>query len=451
MATNCVNNNFNYYKELVGLSIPIILGNLGHILIGAGNVIVAGRHSTLTLAAISVATAIFMTFLIAGIGLLISISPVIANLRGARKPCKNLFTVSVQYALIVGLIVFVLIWLIAALVPYINLAENMTPLVVEYLQIASFSIFGVFVFGACKEFLQAYEIVVFPNIVAITAVFVNVLLSIALVFGFYAIPSLGVKGLAISALIVRSLEGLILLFYCKNFLKGRCGNTKAYVRDLIKTGWPISVALFSEFLGFNIVAVLVGKFSALFSATHNVIVTMTGITYMIPLSISNAVAIKVGFANGEKCLRDIIKYTTHGTVMIIAFMLGCAVLYATIPEQLMRIFTNDIEVVKAGVPIIFLVVCFVLFDGVQCAAAGALKGLKKTKAIMFTMLFSYFVFGIPIGCILAYKYNIVLFGFWTGLAVALFIASIIATVLLVRSIKQAAASIQAQEHIQAGC
>lgn len=425
----------NYYKELINLSIPIILGNLGNILIGAGNVIVAGRHSTLTLAAISVATAIFMTFLIAGIGFLVSISPVIANLRGARKPCKNLFTVSIQYALLIGSITFVSIWLVAALVPHIHLAENMGPLVIEYLQITSFSAFGAFIFVACKEFLQAFEIVVFPNAISIVAVIVNILLSIVLVFGFGPIPTLGAKGLAISALVVRTLEGTILLFYCKNFLKGRCGSTQGYVKDLVKTGWPISVALFSEFLGFNLIAVLVGKFSALFSATHNVIVTMTGITYMIPLSISNAMAIKVGFANGEKCVRDIVKYTTSGTVIIVVFMFACALLYAAIPEPLMHIFTTDPEVVKAGVPVIFLVVCFVLFDGVQCAASGALKGLKKTKAIMFTMLFSYFVFGIPIGCVLAYKYNIVLYGFWSGLAVALFVASVISTTLLIRSIR----------------
>ncbi len=436
MAANCVNNNFNYYKDLISLSIPIVLGNLGNILIGAGNVIVAGRHSTLTLAAISVATAIFMTFLIAGIGFLASISPVIANLRGARKPCKNLFTVSLQYSLLVSFVTFLFIWLIVALVPYIHLAGNMTPLVVEYLQITSFSVFGVFVFVACKEFLQAYEIVVFPNVISIVSIFVNLILSVVLVFGFGAIPSLGAKGLAIAALVVRTLEGIILLFYCRRFLKTCAKEVKIYLKDLIKTGWPISIALFSEFMGFNITAVLVGKFSAIYSAAHNVIITMTSVTYMVPLSISNAIAIKVGFANGEKCLKDIIKYSTHGTVLIIAFMLACVILYSAFPSQLMHIFTNDPEVVKAGLPVIFLVVCFVIFDGVQCAASGALKGLKKTKAIMYTMLFSYFVFSIPIGCILAYKYNIVLFGFWSGLTVALLVASIIAAILLIRSIKK---------------
>ncbi len=436
MATNCINSKTNYYKELINLSIPIILGNVGNILIGAGNVIVAGRHSTLTLAAISVATAIFMTFMIAGVGFLASVSPVIANLRGAKKPCKNLFVVTIQFSLLIGLVIFVLTWLVAALVPYIHLAENMAPLVIEYLQITSFSLFGLFVFVACKEFLQAYEIVIFPNVISIVSIFVNVILSVILVFGCGIIPSLGVKGLAIAALIVRTLEGVILFFYCKNFLKSCAKNTKAYIKDLLKTGWPISVALFSEFLGFNITAVLVGKFSALFSATHNVIVTMTSITYMIPLSISNAMAIKVGFANGEKCMKDIIKYTSYGTVLIIGFMLACVVLYAAIPEPLMHIFTNDPEVIKAGIPVILLVVCFVLFDGIQCAASGALKGLKKTKAIMITMLCSYFLFGIPIGCILAYKYHIVLTGFWTGLAIALFVASIISTTFLILSIRK---------------
>ena len=92
--TNKITEYKDYAKQLIKLSIPIILGNVGNMLIGVGDVIVAGRHSTVTLAAISIASAIFMTFLIAGIGFMASISPVVSNLRGQRIPSKNLFRVT---------------------------------------------------------------------------------------------------------------------------------------------------------------------------------------------------------------------------------------------------------------------------------------------------------------------------------------------------------------------
>lgn len=453
MATGILkelNNKFdfyyNYFKELIVLSIPIMMGNVGNLLIGAGAVIIAGRHSTTTLAAISVATAISMTFIIAGIGFLSSITPVIANLRGEKKPTRNLLRVTLKYSMIISLITFSLIWLVIFLVPYIHLADNLTELVVEYLQITSFSIFGVFIFVAIKEFLQAFEIVIFPNVVSIVSIFVNVILCVILVFGFGIIPPLGAKGLAIAILIVRTLEGMVLLFYCIPFLRTGARLTNHYIKDLVKTGWPISLALFAEFLGFNITAVLVGKFSALYAAAHNVIITMTSISYMVPLSISNAMAIKVGYSNGERSIDDIKRYTLCGTAIIVGFMLLMVWVYSSFPSLLMQIFTNDMSVVSAGVPVIFVVVCFLLFDGIQCSASGALKGLKQTKPIMLTMIFSYLVFCIPIGCILAYKFNIVLLGFWIGLAVALFIASIISTTFLVINIKRIAREFKLSAH-----
>ena len=160
MSTNIIISKLteykNYAKQLIELSIPIILGNLGNMLINIGDVIVAGRHSTTTLAAISVASAIFMTFFIAGVGFMASISPVVSNLRGMRIPSKNLFRVTTVYSLLIGFIFFVLIRLIIFAVPYMGLAENLSYYVVEYLEISSWGTFAGLLFVAFKEFLQAY-------------------------------------------------------------------------------------------------------------------------------------------------------------------------------------------------------------------------------------------------------------------------------------------------------
>ena len=435
-AINKIKEYKEYAKQLVELSIPIILGNVGNMLIGVGDVIVAGRHSTITLAAISIATAIFMTFLIAGIGFIASISPVVSNLRGMRIPSKNLFRVTTIYSLLIGLLFFVLIRLITPLVPYMGLADNLSFYVVEYLEISSWGTFAGLLFVAFKEFLQAYEIVVFPNLIVVGAIFLNVFLNIVLVFGYLGFPELGVKGLAIASLIVRWLMAILLFIYCTPFLRGKTQKYKSYIKDLLKTGWPISLAMFFEFLGFNITAVLVGNFSAVYAACHNVIVTMTGTTYMIPLSISNAAAIKVGFANGEKNMFDIKKYTITGYIIIIGYMLTNMVMYGIFPKQLMRIFTKDPVVIQTCLPVFGIVLCFLLFDGLQCACVGALKGLKETKPIMWTMAFAYLIVSIPIGCLLAFKYNIVLNGFWAGLALGIIFACIISNSILIKKIKK---------------
>lgn len=448
MSINTIANRIgeykNYAKQLLELSLPIILGNIGNMLIGVGDVIVAGRHSTVTLAAISIASAIFMTFLIAGIGFMASISPVISNLRGMRIPSKNLFRVTTAYSLLIGFAFFVLIRIMILTVPYMGLAENLSFYVIEYLEISSWGTFAGLLFAAFKEFLQAYEIVIFPNLMVIAAIFLNVFLNIVLVFGYLGFPEMGVKGLAIASLIVRWLMALALFVYCIPFFRGKTQKYKNYVKDLIKTGWPISLALFFEFLGFNITAVLVGKFSSVYAACHNIIVTMTGVTYMIPLSVSNAAAIKVGFANGERNISNIKKYTTTSYILIIGYMLSNMVLYGIFPNQLLWIFTKDPNVIQTCLPVFAVVLCFLLFDGMQCACVGTLKGLKETKPIMWTMAFAYPLVSIPVGCILAFGYDVVLKGFWIGLACGILVACVISNTILLRKLKKIAKEYPAQ-------
>jgi len=431
-----INTYRGYIRDLLSLSIPIIIGNLGNMLIGVGDVFVAAKHSTDTLAAISIATAIFMSIFIAGIGLLSSISPVISNLRGQRQQTKNLFAISIIYSLILSLIFFLIIRVSLPFIDKIGLTPTLTPMVKQYLDIASFSIFGAYIFNALKEFLQAYEIVILPNLISIVAIFGNLALCFILVFGLFGFPALGVKGLAITAVIVRSLMGLVLLFYCAKFFKGKINKATSYIKDLFKIGWPISIAIFLEFSGFNVTAVLVGKISSALAAAHNLIITFASVTYMVPMSISNAMAVKVGYANGENNFLNLKRYSIAGIFLILVFMSFTAFLFVTIPKNLIEIFTTDITVLALALPVMFIVACFQIFDGLQIAFSGILRGLKTTKPILLTTALAYWIIGIPIGCILAFKYHIVLAGFWTGLAIALFVASFVSGGILLLKFKK---------------
>ena len=421
------NNNKKYFKELITLAIPILTGHIAHTFVNVGDILVAGRHSTLALAAISVASAIFMTFSIIGIGLIISVSPVVANLRGKREDSKSLIKPTLLYSIIIGAIIWLLVRISAYFVPHIELADNLTPYVVEYLNITSWSTFGICIFVGLKEFLQAYEIVKFPNFLSVLSIFANLIFNIIFVFGFWFIPAYGIKGLAYATTLVRLGQAVLLLLYCAPYLKLYLRRQKGFMKDLLKVGWPIALASFIEFLGFNITAVLVGKFSAILSAAHNIIVTLAGATYSVPLSVASALAVKVGFARGEKNYSEIVKYYRAGVIFILLFMFIMSMVYLATSEHIINLFTPDHEVVKATVPVMLLFACFLMFDGLQGISGGALRGIKKTKPIMFSMLFAFLFIGIPVGCTLAFKYGIVLKGFWIGLALALFSASIFST------------------------
>lgn len=422
-----------YILDLIHLSLPILAGNLGQMLINVGDVYVAGHYSTNVLAAISVASAIFMTFIVAGSGLCAGITPVLSNYRGERKPVKKLFGITVVYSLCLSVIFFILLWAAIPLVYKIGLSDKIINDTVEYLKISTYSIFGIFLFASLKEFLQAHEIVILPNVLISIGVVLNVVLNFALVWGFWIIPELGVTGLAIASLSVRMLLAGILFLYCMKLLKGSIyKNTKKYIKDLMITGAPIAGAMFIEFLGFNIVAILVGKFEPVYAACHNIIISVTSGVYMVPFSISNALSVKVGYANGARHSVDIKRYTLSALWFVIIYTLCAVIMYLLFKEAIMKLFTGDIAVIKLGASIMIIVACFTVFDGIQSVCMGALKGMKQTLQILMVMFLSYALVSIPTGLILAYKYNKILNGFWFGLALGITLASFTSGIILIK-------------------
>ncbi len=431
--------------DLITLSLPILAGNLSQILIGFTDTIIAGRYSTLALGAISVASAIVMTTIIGGIGLVLGISPTIANLRGKNVPCKRYFKLTILFSLIVSIPFFIILRIILWKLDYIGLSPDLIEPTKQYIDICSYSIFPSIVFVAIKEFLQAYEKVVFTNFLMFVMVILNLILNYVLTFGydfyFFSTPSLGVVGLSIATLLTKTLVSVFLVIYCIPLFKKPFLNCKSYVKDLIKVGSPISCAIFFEFLGFNLTAVLIGKFSSLFAAVHNIILCIGNFTFMIVLSISSATSIKIGYFNGKKDIENIKKYSYANWVVTFVVCLATFIILGLKSTFILTIFSKDILVINLSKKILKFAMAFLFFDGLQAASVGVLKGLKDTKIIMITMVLAYACIAIPIGYYLAYYKGIILEGFWSGLVLALLFAAVITTTRVVKNLEKMSKSL----------
>ena len=332
----CEKNLKYYIKELLTIAAPIIMGNLGFILIGVGDVVIAGRHSTDTFAAISIATAISNCILTFGMGLISSISPLLSNYRGEKKSIKKYFYPSIRFSMLLAIITSLAIVAIIPVIPKMGFEEKLVSHIQDYMFITALSTFGAYLHACLKEFLQAFEIVLFPNIVTMFCVFLNVLLNIILVFGWGPVPSLGVIGLAIASLIVRYFMGFALLIYCFINMSFKNYAEKAYYYNMVKIGMPISLAVLVEFVAFNSIAIFMGRVSGLYAAAQNLVCTLTTISFMIPFAISNAIAVKVGFANGAKNIFDLKKYSLVGTVLSVGFMLFSAIIFLSFSQNLVQ-------------------------------------------------------------------------------------------------------------------
>lgn len=432
-----MSTQFKYYaKELLNIALPIIMGNLGFILIGAGDVLIAGHHSTDTLAAISIATAITNCIQTFGIGLIASVSPLLSNFRGERKSAKKYFFPTIRFSMFLSVLVMLAVLASIPLIDYLHFEAKLVPMIKQYMFVTAFATFGGYLHAALKEFLQAFEIVLFPNLVTVFSVFLNIALNVILVFGFGPIPSLGVLGLAVASFIVRYFMGFALLIYCFSVMNFNNYKDFDYYKSLIKIGIPISCAIMVEFIAFNSIAIIMGRVSGVYAAAQNLVCTLTTVSFMVPLAISNAIAVKVGFANGAGNIKDLKRYSFVGVVMSVGFMLCSAFIFATFPQFLVKLFTQDNNLIKISIPVLYILSVFQVFDGLQVALSGIFKGMKRTGVVLISNFVAYWLISLPLGYTLAFHFHLNLRGFWYGLASAAIILCAMMSVMLLKSIKK---------------
>ncbi|MEI8388804.1 MAG: MATE family efflux transporter [bacterium] len=435
-------NFFKNIKSLLVFASPIIFGQLGQMLIGAGDVFVAARHGVNTVASISIANAIITIIFMTGFGLLLSISPVLSKERGKKTDINKFLNITLLYAAVLSVIFMIITLSLVPIIPYMGFEKVLVPNIQEYIYICSFSFLGAYIYHALKEFLQSYEKVMFANTVAIIAVFLNLLIAWILVFGCKFIPSIGVQGLAIATLVVRSLMGLALIVYCHKFFKKDFYFDKQYLKKILNIGYPISLSLLLELSAFSFVTILVGNISSVQVAAHSIVFTFASITFMVPLAVSNALGVRIGYAYGAKNYQDIKDNLIAALSLSLSVMSIFALMFLVFPQGLMSIFSTDKNIILTGSGLLFIAALFQIFDGTQITLSGALRGLGSTKPILFTMMFGYWAVGLPLGIYLAFVKHLKIYGLWIGLAVALFTCSLIFSAVLIKKLKKCFADLK---------
>jgi len=412
-----------YIQELFHLALPIIMGNLGMIMLGAVDCFVGGRYSTEALAAISIATSIHATIMMFGVGLTVSISPLLSNFRGAGIGTKKYFYPTIRFALIMAFILMLVTLMYIPFLKYLGYEPHLLKDIQVFTFILAFSTFGAELNVALKEFLQSYEIVFLPNFLLILSVFLNLILNYIFVFGWWGFPPMGVAGIALATTLVRTTIALVLLGFCLWKFHFSSFIDFDYYKQIFKMGLPISAAIMIEFLAFNYIAIVLGRVSGAFAAAHNIITVISSTMFMVPMGISNALAVKVGYANGAKNFPELMKYVTNGVAVTLSFMVVSASILFFFPVQLASIFTTDKTLISLIVPVMTLVAAFQISDGLQSSLGGIYKGLKKTAIVMGANIIAYLLISITLGTYLGIHRKMYLFGCWSALGISSFLLS----------------------------
>lgn len=422
-------------KELLKFSIPIIVGQIGLMLIGTGDMVIAGRYSRECLAAIGLAISIANPIQISFLGLQFSISPLLAQKRGNGENIEPYFWTVVAYSLIISLISSVLTFMSFKLVPLFGYSANLDSIISEYLIITSFSSFGLCLYQGMKEFFQSMEKTFASNSIALSAAAVNVILNYAFVFGAYHMPQLHEAGLAWASLTVRTFMGLGLFLIAYKWWKSPFKINWSFMNELWKLGGPVAVSLFFEIMAFCSVTLFVGKFPEVQTAANNLALNIGSLAFMIPLSISAAVGVKVGHAYGERNKNAIITYAKMSLFASFIFTLFMGSMFYLFPHAIMSLYTDDVMVLEWAKKLLFWVACFQLFDGAQVTIAGILRGLSITRAAFVSIFIGYWIIGIPLGYYLGFHQGLEAQGFWIGLATSLACVAVMLGFILKRKLK----------------
>lgn len=418
------------FKQLFTFALPIILGHLGIVLIGTGDMVVAGHFSSECLAAIGLAVAVANPIMISLLGFQFSISPILAQKRGRGEDTAPYFWSVIVYSLLVSLASFLLTYLSSHFIYLLGYPQRISEIIVEYLRIGSFSAFGLCIYQGIKEYLQANERTVAANAIAILAVAVNLILNYGLVFGKFGFPQLQETGLAWASLGVRLFMALCLMVFAFSLWQRKKQIDWVFIKEVFKLGSPIAFTLFFEIMAFCSVTLFVGKFGEIQSAANNIALNIGSLSFMIPMSIGAAVSVKIGHAYGERNFSVIKVFAKVALIFSIAFSVITGIIFFTFPETLISFFTSDQEVLGWGGKLLFYVACFQLFDGTQVTQAGILRGLSITRAAFVAVFIGYWIIGIPIGYYLGFVQNYEAIGFWQGLTISLAVVALMLAIVL---------------------
>jgi MATE family multidrug resistance protein len=394
-----------------------------------------GRVGATELAAVGLGAALWIFVYLGCMGLLLALSPIIAQHHGAGHPegIRRSFQQGLWLALIVGLFGWWLLGHISAITRTMQVAANVIPLVEDYLEVAAWSMpptcfYFVFRF-LCEGTGHSRPMMVVQLFLLPLAVFLNWVL----IFGNFGSPALGVRGAALSSTVCLTLSAVCMGGYLLKaarfrhlFLFRQIGPPDpGEIGRTVRLGLPIAVTLVLDSGFFSVLALVMGQLGAIALAAHQVAINYATLVFMIPVGLSHAIMVRVGQAIGRRQVARARFRGCLGIVTVVVLLIPFSILVALAPEFVIHIYTRDSAVVPAAAMLLAVAVVFVVMDGVKIAGEGALRGLKETTSPMVISLFSYWLVGFPAAWLLGIYWDVGPVGLWYGMALGMVLAAML--------------------------
>ena len=422
------------FKKNLNIAYPVMLGQLGHVLVGLADNIMVGRLGAAPLAAVSLGNSLIFIALSIGIGFSFAITPLIAEADGARniEKGRSYFQHGIVMCTIIGLLLFGVVWFSKPVLYYLDQPLEVVDLALPYIDIVAFSLVPVMVFQAFKQFGDGLSQTKYAMYATIGANLVNVLFNYLLIYGVWIFPRLELEGAAIGTLISRFFMLGFMYFILKNkkkfstyFIWAKKSLQQKIFKRLFNLGFPTALQMLFEVAIFTASVFLAGTLGTNAQAANQVALNLSSMTFMIAVGIGVTATIRVGNQKGQHNYEELrrIAFSTFFLVFIIEafFALGFILLKDLLPG----FYIDNAEVIALAAQLLIVAALFQLSDGLQVVILGALRGLQDVRYPTLICFFAYWVIGFPVSYLLGKENAMGSMGIWFGLLAGLSASSIL--------------------------
>lgn len=427
-------------RSLLALAIPVVIAQLSQTAMGMVDTIMAGSVSATDMAAVAVGTSIWLPAILFGHGLLLALTPTVAQLNGSGR--RNQIAHQVRQGFWLAFCVSVLIMVVIYNSDHIIMRmHNIDPVLADkavgFLHAIMWGAPGYLFFQVLRNQCEGLSKTKPGMVIGFIGLLVNIPINYIFIYGKLGAPALGGVGCGVATGTVYWVMFLMMRWYVTRarsqqdikLEKGFAAPDWQVMKRLGGLGLPVALALFFEVTLFAVVALLVSPLGIVAVAGHQIALNFSSLMFMLPMSLSVAATIRVGFRLGQGSVDDarVAAYTS----IAVGLMLACvtAIFTVVFREHIALLYNKTPEVVVMASHLMLLAALYQLSDAIQVIGSGVLRGYKDTRSIFFITFTAYWLLGLPSGYLLGLTDYVVPAmgpsGFWIGFVIGLTSAAIL--------------------------
>lgn len=436
MPANSIDSlrGFGACRRILSLGLPILIGQLGMIVVGFADTKMVGLYSTEALASASFVNNLFNMAIFACVGFTYGLTPLIGSLfsQGRLEAIGATLRRGVAVNLLFGAIVTLLMGGLYLNLDHLGQPQELLPLIRPYYLIYLAGIIPVALFNAFAQWAYAINRTAMPMWIILGSNILNIAGNWALIYGNWGFPELGLTGAGISTLIARVVcpAVIIIVFitsrwsgpYRRGFSREARGQGAGAGR-IVSTSLPVSLQMVFESGSFSVAALMAGWIGAIALAAYQVIVIIGTLGFCVYYSVAAAVSVLVANAAGAGS-RVMMRHVARSGYLILLLLATCSsLLFAFAGPSILGQFTNDPEVMAVALTLIVPLVLYQYGDATQICFANALRGTSDVMPMVWIAFVSYAVIGVPATYLLAFTFGYGVYGIVMSFSVSLFVAA----------------------------